>query len=145
MLCKVIKNKRAWYLLMLIGAISMAFGIIGILTEPDAAGNIAMLLGMFSGLGSAMLVISIIRVVYLRFASAAKLKADEINRNDERNVQVIRAAMTVASVAAMLILAVMAFVFVGIGYRIPAFISVGAIWMQGLIFVIAQRIYEKKM
>jgi hypothetical protein len=92
MLCKVIKNKRYWYFLMLAGAVSASFGIIGILTEPDVACNIAMLLGMFTGIGAALLVFGVIRLLYMKFAPAAKLKAEEINMKDERNVQVGRAA-----------------------------------------------------
>ena len=145
MLCKVINNKRGWVLVMLAGAVSAAFGITGISMEPDATGNIAMLLGMFTGLGTVLFLFSLIRVLYLHLAPASKLKAEEINRKDERNIQVSRAAAMAAFVAATLLCAVMAFVFVWLGYRVPAYIAVGAIWVQVIVFLIAQKTYESKM
>ncbi len=145
MLCRIIKNKRYWYLLILVGAVSLAFGLIGVLTEPQASGNIAMLLGMFTGLGGTLFVFSIIRLLYLRFAPAAKLKQEEINRNDERNIQVARAASAAANTAVTIMLTIMAFAFVLMGYKVPGYIAVGAIWVQAIVTVIAQRICEKKM
>ena len=145
MLCKVIKNKMYWYILMLAGAASVAFGITGILREPELSGNIAMLMGMFTGLGCVFFIFSIIRLLYLRFGSAAKLKAEEINKKDERNIQIMRAAGMAANLAAMLLLAVMAFVFVWMDHRIPGIIAAGAIWVQAIVFLIAERVYGKKM
>ena len=145
MLCKMISNKRGWILVMLAGAVSAAFGITGILMEPEAVGNIAMLLGMFTGMGAALFLFSLIRLLYLRFAPASKLKAEEINRKDERNVQVSRAAAMAAYLSAALLCAVMAFVFVWLGYRVPAYIVVGAIWVQVIVFLIAHKVYGSKM
>ena len=130
---------------MLAGAGSLAFGLIGILKDPTLTGNMAMLLGMFTGLGSVFFIVSIIRLLYLRFASAAKLKAEEINNKDERNIQIARAAGMAANLAAILLLAAMAFIFVWMDYRIPGIIAAGAIWVQAAVFLVAERIYEKKM
>ncbi len=145
MYCKTINNKRYWYLLLLAGAVSLAFGIIGILKDPEMSGDGAMLMGMFTGLGAAFTGIGIIRLLYMRFASPKKLKSEEINRKDERNIQVIRASYAVSNMAATILFAAMAFVFVMLGYRIPAFISVGAMWLQVVVFLISYRVLNKKM
>lgn len=145
MICKATKNKRHVYLMLFAGAISMAFGIIGVLDDPELTGDGAMLMGMFTGLGAAFAGVSIIRLLHLRFAPAKKLKEEEINKKDERNIQVTRASYAVSNTAATLLFAVMAFVFVWLGYRIPAFISVGAMWVQVLVFLISYRILNKKM
>jgi hypothetical protein len=131
--------------MMLVGIVSLAFGLVGILTESEASGNIAMLLGMFTGMGAVLFIFSVIRLLYLKFASAAKLKAEEILMKDERNVQVGRAAGAAANIAATLMFAVMAFAFVWMGYKIPAYIAVSAIWVQAAVLLIAQRVYEKRM
>ncbi len=144
MLCKAIRNRKYWYVMILVGIVSLAFGLVGILTEPDVPGNVAMLLGMFTGMGAVLFILSVIRLLYLRFAPAAKLKAEEILMKDERNVQVGRAAGAAANIAATLMFAVMAFAFVWMGYRIPAYIAVGAVWVQADVRLSAQRVYDKK-
>ena len=51
MLCKVITNKRGWVLVMLAGAVSAAFGITGILMEPEANRQYSNAAGYVYGLG----------------------------------------------------------------------------------------------
>jgi hypothetical protein len=143
--CLKITNKRFWLLLLAAGVVSLAFGIISVLREPEVTGSSAMLLGMFTGLGAAFTVISIIRLIYMAVAPAAKIKQAEINVKDERNVQILRASYTVANTAASLLFAVMAFVFVGLGYRVPGLIAAGALWVQVLVFLISHRVLSKKM
>lgn len=145
MYCKTIKNKRYWYLILLAGFVSLAFGLIGVLRDPEMSGDGAMLLGMFTGMGAAFAGVSIVRLLHMRFAPAKKLKQEEINLKDERNIQVIRASYAVSNTAATILFAVMAFVFVWLGYRIPAFIAVGAMWLQIVVFLISHRVLNKKM
>lgn len=145
MFCKAITNKRYWLLVLAVGIVSLAFGVIGILLEPEAEGNGAMLLGMFTGMGGALTVLSIVRLIYLAVAPAARLREQEIKLRDERTVTILRASYTVANTAATLMFAVMAFVFVWLGYRVPAYISVAALWVQLAVFMIAQRVISKKM
>ena len=143
--CLKITNKRFWLLLLAAGVVSLAFGIISVLREPEVTGSSAMLLGMFTGLGAAVTVISILRLIDMAVAPAAKIKQAEINVKDERNVQILRASYTVANTAASLLFAVMAFVFVGLGYRVPGLIAAGALWVQVLVFLISHRVLSKKM
>jgi hypothetical protein len=145
MYCKTIKNKKYWYLLLLAGAVSLAFGILGIAGDSEMEGNGAMLMGMFTGMGAALVGVSAFRLLYMRFAPAERLRKEEISLKDERNIQVTRASYAVSNTAAMVMLAVMAFVFVSLGYRVPAYIAAGAIWVQVVVFLITHRILDKKM
>ncbi len=145
MYSKIKGNKTYWYLLILAGVVSFAFGVIGSIRGLAISGNSSMLLGMFTGIGAAFIAVSIFRLIHRRFTPAKKLKEEEINLKDERNVQVLRAAYAVANMAASLLFAVMVVAFVWINYRIPAFIAVGAIWVQVVVFLISCRVLNKKM
>jgi hypothetical protein len=132
-------------MMLAVGLVSLAFGIFGIVGDPEMEGGGAMLLGMFTGFGGVMMLVSIIRLIYLAVASAGKLKAAEICVKDERNVMLQRTSYTVSNAAASLMFAVMAFVFVGMGYRVPAYIAVVALWVQAVVFLIAHRVLSKKL
>jgi hypothetical protein len=56
--------------MMLVGIVSLAFGLVGILTESEASGNIAMLPPHVHGNGAVLFIFSVIRLLYLKFASA---------------------------------------------------------------------------
>lgn len=142
---KTIKNSAYWLALLLAGAVILAFGVIGTLKELGTSNHIDMLLGMFCGLGGALVVISVIKLLYMRFAPAKKLKQEEIMLKDERNIQILRASYTVANVAATLLFAVMAFLFVWLGYIVPGLISAGALILQVAVFIISYAILSKKM
>ena len=99
-----------------------------------------MLLGMFTGLGTVLFLFSLIRVLYLRFAPASKLKTEEINRKDERNIQVFtrRGHGGICSRDAVMRGDGLCPLF-GWANRVPAYIVVGAIWVQVIVFLIAQK------
>ena len=145
MYCKSINKTGYWLFLIAIGAISLLFGAVSAQKVPEDAHDLSMLMGMFSGLGGAFMAIGIFRLVYVKIAPPAKLKQKEIDRNDERNVQILRIAYTIACITATMLFAIMAFVFVYLGYRVPAFISIGALYVQILAFFFAHMYYNKKM
>jgi hypothetical protein len=138
-------NKNKFMVLILAGAISLAFGIINAIDLPESEHDLNMLMGMFTGVGAALIAIGVIRLVRLRLVSPEKLKQGRIEQTDERNVQILRIAYTYACVASTVLFAVMAFLFVYLGYRTPAFISIGALYIQILVFFIASAYYRKKM
>ena len=145
MFCKSVKSNQYWMTLLVVGTISLVFGVVGYKCGLVLSDNGDMLLGMFSGLGSALIVIGVIRLLHNKFSSAQKLKEEEINLKDERNIQILRAAFTFANGASTILFAVMAFVFIWLGYRIPAFIAVGALWIQVIAFFISYAHYNKIM
>jgi hypothetical protein len=142
---KTVRNKRSIVISILIGIVLLAFGTIWFTRYPDVAGNIAMLLGMFSGFGAVFVLIGVIQLFRLRFTPAKKLREEEIRLKDERIIQVTRAAYTISSTAASLLFAVMAFVLVLLDYKIPAIISAGALLIQALVFTVSYAILNKKM
>lgn len=104
-----------------------------------------MLLGMFTGFGAAWIVVGIIAICRNKFMSKEKLRKEEINLKDERNIQIYRMSFTNANFACSVIFALMAFLFVGLGYKIPGLISIGALWVQTFVFLVSYFYYSKKM
>lgn len=145
MFCKSIKNSKFWGILIAIGIVSIIFGSVANGMLPDDAHNLSMFMGMFVGTGGAFIGIGIVRLVRLKTASPQKLKQEEIERNDERNIQILRISYTVANVTATIIFAIMAFTFVFLDYIIPALISIGAIYVQLAAVFIAHKYYSKQM
>lgn len=145
MFCKSLKSNRYWFTLLIVGMISLLFGVVGYKSGWSSTGNEEMLLGMFTGLGAAFAATSIFRLLRRKFSSAEKLKQEEIDLKDERNIQILRVAYTVANTAASLLFAVLTFVFVWLDYRVPAFITIGALWIQAIVFFLAYIYFSKKM
>lgn len=145
MFCKSFKSTRYWVTIMVVGIVSLLFGIIGYKNGLSSSNNEDMLLGMFTGLGAAFAAISIYRLLHRKFSSAEKLKQEEIDLKDERNIQILKSAYSISNTAATILFAVLAFVFVWLDYRIPAFIAVGAIWVQVIVFFISYSYISRKM
>jgi len=145
MYCKSKKSNRYLIGLVIVGAISLVFGIIGHKVSLASTGNEDMLLGMFSGLGATFVATGTIRLFRNKFTSKEKLKQEEIDLKDERNVQILRAAYTITNVASSILFALLAFVFVWLNYRTPAFIAIGALWIQVIVFFISYCYFSKKM
>lgn len=145
MLCKSINSKKHWYMLIVIGIVTLIFGVVCFKNLPHDAQNINMLMGMFSGLGGAFTAIGVIKLIHYKRTPAEKLKKEEIELKDERNIQILRIACSVANTVATVLFALMAFIFVWLDYRIPAFISIGAMYVQVLAFYIAYKYFNAKM
>lgn len=145
MYCNTIHKRKYWMLLIVIGVISLAFGVVMQQGLTEDEHDLSMLMGMFTGMGAAFTVVGTIRLIRLKMVSPEKLKQEEIERNDERNVQILRLAYTVACVTSTILFTVLAFVFVCLGYRTPALITIGALYVQVLAFFLANIYYRKKM
>ena len=128
MLCRSVTGKR---MLLSGAAVLLAVGLSRFLSAPEAGGVSALLLGVFT-------------LYRVRFAPQ-KLKEEEINRRDERNIQVTRASYAVSNSAAALLFGFMAFILVLLNYITPALIAVGALCIQALVSVIAYRVFNKRM
>lgn len=145
MLCKVFNNTKYWVTLLVLGTISFSFGVIGYSAGMQLTGNSDMLLGMFTGLGSCFVVVSVIMLLVNRFKSEAKRKQEQIQLKDERNIQITRNALSISSIVALLLFAVMAFVFVALDYEIPSIIAIGAMWIQAIAFLAARAIISQRI
>lgn len=145
MFCKSVKSSKYWGALVLAGVLTLIFSIIAYQGIANDAPNVSMLKGMFFGLGTAFTVIGSVKLIQNRKTPAEKLKAQEIALKDERNIQILRIAYSIASTVATILFGIMAFIFVGLNFIIPAFISLGAMYIQLLVFFIAYKYYNRKM
>ena len=145
MLCKVGKNYKYWGTMIAIGIVILVFGIVLDKNFPEDAHNMQMLMGMLSGLGGTFIVVGIVKLIRYRKISAEKLKEEEIELKDERNIQVLMAAYSIASKVASLLFTMMAFLLVLLDYKKLVFIPVGALSIQVLAFFIAHRYFNQKM
>lgn len=147
MLCKsgrLPKSKSSSYFSLLIGVILMAFGILGVLLDIVKSYNLVMLLGMITGIGAVFMGGGVITLYRLRY-HAEKLREEEINLKDERNIQVTRASYAVSNASVTMMLGAMAFILVWLDYIVPALIAVGVLCVQMIVFLVSYRIISKKM
>ncbi|MGV8984226.1 hypothetical protein [Clostridium sp.] len=145
MFCKSMKSNKFWLTLVCVGVITFIFGIVCTIRITDATDNINMLMGMITGLGSAFTAIGIVKLIHYKRTSDVKLKQEAFELKDERNIQILRVAGSVANATASGSFAIMAFVFVFLDYKIPAFICLGALYVQLLVFFISYKYYSSKM
>jgi len=145
MLCKSYQNKNFYIGLIIIGFLSIIFGVVFEQYIPENAHNLSMTAGMLSGIGAAFTAVGVIRLIKFRKSSPEKLKAEEIELRDERNIQILRATYSVVAAASILIFAILAFVFLLLDYMVPAWITISGIYVEVIIFFIAYKIISSKM
>lgn len=145
MFCKSIKSNEFWTILVVVGVITFIFGIVCTIGVPEDASNLNMLSGMFTGIGASFAAIGIVKLIHYKRTSAVKLKQEEIELKDERNIQILRIAYSVSSSVASVLFVIMAFVFVLFNYKTPALICVGALYVQVIAFFIAYKYFSRKM
>ena len=146
MLCKFGKtNKKVLSGMVVFGVVSLIFGIVFANSLSDDQRSLMMLAGMFSGAGTGIIAVAIFFWIRGKVLSPEKLKQKAIEKNDERNVQITRTALTVVAITSNLTFAALAFVLMGMGYMVPALIMVGCIYLQLGIFLIANNVISRKM
>lgn len=145
MFCKTLKSNKYWGTMIVVGMVTLLFGGIAYKGISNDTHNIAMLKGMFFGLGVAFTTIGLLKLIQNKRTPVDKLKAKEIESKDERNIQILRISYSISNMVATILFATMAFLFVALNYIIPAFISLGAMYIQLLIFFIAHKYYNSKM
>ncbi len=145
MLCGMKSKKTVQLMMVIIGVISLCYGVIGIQSAPEDAHDYATLLGMFAGFGSGLIAVAIFLFIRSKVVSPEKLKQKEIEENDERNIAVKRAAMAVSWMVSVGLFTVLAFALMAMGLRVPSYLCIGALYVQFFSFLIAHRVYDKKM
>lgn len=145
MFCRSIKNSSFWIVLIAVGLISILFGSITNGMIPDDAHNLSMFTGMFAGVGGAFIAIGILKLVRLKTRSPERLKQEEIELKDERDIQILRNSQSVANTTSTIIFGFMAFGFVYFDYIVPAFVAIAAIYIQIAVFFLANKYYREKM
>lgn len=145
MICKFIKKRKFHGTFIIVGIISIVLSFVMELELPEDAHNFSMFAGMLAGLGTAFIAVNIFYIIREKISSPEKLKQEEIEKNDERNIQVLRALYTIVAVTSYILFVVLAFTFVLLGYYASSWICVGAIYIEAGVFVISRKILDKKM
>ena len=145
MICKGKWNKHLCTLVMILGAASFLFGLLTFLIVQPEGHNTNTLMGMFTGFGAGIMGAAIWQMIRAKVVSKEKLEQEEIEKWDERNIAITRASATAAYYAAILLMAVLIFLFMGLGYRAPSYICLGGMYVLVGVFFIARKVLEKKM
>ena len=128
MICKGKWNKHFCILVIITGAASFLFGLLSFLIGKPESSTVNTLLGMFTGFGAGIMGVAIYQLIRAKVVSKEKLEQEEIEKWDERNIAIVRASATAAYYAAILVMAVLIFLFMGLGYKAPSYICLGSNW-----------------
>lgn len=145
MFCKTEKSSKFYISMLVVGILLFALGIIKAIMLPDTAHLESRIMGMLTGLGGGIAGFSIMRLIQLKVSSPEKLKQKQIEKHDERNIQLARTAYTISSMSATLMFAGLVFLFTMMGSITESYICLGALLLQSLIFFVSYGHFEKKM
>ncbi len=145
MLCKSYRNSNFYLGLIGIGILSLVLGIIFKANIPENSHNLSMLSGMLTGIGGAFIVVGLIRFIKFKTSSPEKLKAEEIEKRDERNILIFRKSYTLVAVSSIFLFIAIIFLFLALDYMIPAFIAIGCLYVEIAIFFISYVRISAKM
>ena len=144
MLSKSNQNKKTYIGLIVIGILTIIFGMI-FEQYVDSTPNLKMTAGMLAGIGGLFAAIGVMNLIKIKKSTPETLKAEEIELKDERNIQVLRATYSVVAAASILIFAIFAFIFLLLDYMVAAWITISGIYIEVVIFFIAYKILSSKM
>ena len=145
MLCKSYRNSNFYIGLIGIGILSFVLGIIFKANIPESSHNLSMLSGMLTGIGGAFVVVGLIRFIKFKISSPEKLKAEEIEKRDERNILIFRKSYTLVAVSSIFLFIAITFLFLALDYMIPAFIAIACLYVEIAIFFISYVRISAKM
>ena len=145
MMCNRRWNRFVSILMICVGTVSLLFGVLmfGLAKPEGHAANT--LMGMFAGFGAGILGVAIARLIRAKTISEEKREQEEIERQDERNIAIMRAAGLASFYVAVGLLALLVFLFMGLGYRVPSFICLGAMYLLVASAWITRWIFSRKM
>ena len=142
---KLLSSRPRLWIFTIVGFVSLIFSFITYYSQPVGADYYDMMAGMFAGFGVSLFAVGVIGLIRLRLMSAEKRRRIEIEINDERNKMILAFTFQATAIVAMLCMSVMAFLFVGLGYTVPAYTVAAAIYAVLLTMIVASRVYRKKL
>lgn len=145
MMCKKQWTRAMEIAVFVLGLVSFLFGLLSFLIVKPDGHSTNTLLGMFTGFGFGIMAVAAYKTIRQKVVSKEKLEQEKIEEEDERNIAIIRAACTVAYAAAILLFAVLIFVFMGLGYTVPSYVCLGAMYVLVAVFAVSKKVLEKKM
>ncbi|MBP3646644.1 MAG: hypothetical protein J6K55_09495 [Clostridia bacterium] len=138
-------SKHVRTAVLCLGIVSFLFGLLSFLIGKPEGHSLNTLLGMFTGFGAGIMGVAIWGMIREKVVSREKLEQEKIELQDERSIAIMRAAGLAAFYAAIAIFAVLIFLFMGLGYTVPSYICLGAMYLMVAVAWIARKVFEKKM
>lgn len=146
MISKNIKvNKWLGWMIFVLGVISFLYGLLTFIVVQPEGKSANTLLGMFTGFGFGIILVGIRNLIHQKHTPKEKLEQEEIERNDERNIAISRAAYSIGMFTAIILFAILGFVFMAMGQITPSYLCIGSMYVMIVVTRIAQKILEKKM
>lgn len=144
-MCNKSWNKHVRTAALGLGIVSFLFGLLTFLIGKPEGHSINTLLGMFTGFGAGIIGVAVWMTVREKVLPKEKLEQEKIEQQDERNIAISRAAGLVTFYAAILIFAVLIFLFMGLGYTVPSYICLGAMYVLVGVALVARRVLSARM
>lgn len=144
-MCNQSWNKHVRTAALGLGIVSFLFGLLTFLIGKPEGHSINTLLGMFTGFGAGIIGVAVWMTVREKVLPKEKLEQEKIEQQDERNIAISRAAGLVTFYAAILIFAVLIFLFMGLGYTVPSYICLGAMYVLVGVALIARKVLSARM
>ena len=145
MMCKKPWNKHVRTAMLGLGIVSFLFGLLTFLIGKPDGHTTNTLLGMFTGFGAGIIGVAVWGTIREKVLPKEKLEQEKIELEDERNIAISRAAGLVTFYAAIIIFAVLIFLFMGLGYAVPSYICLGAMYVLVGIALIARKVLSARM
>lgn len=145
MLCKSkASNKKFAVGMTLLGVIGIVFGVVMVSGLPEGAHSLNMLAGLITGMGAAFAVMGALALFQMKFRKE-KVRQQEIEANDERNIQILRASYTIAAIVSLLLFIIMGITFLILDMIVAALIAICGVYIEAFVIVISYDILKKKM
>lgn len=144
-MCNQSWNKHVRTAALGLGIVSFLFGLLTFLIGKPEGHSINTLLGMFTGFGAGIIGVAVWMTVREKVLPKEKLEQEKIEQQDERNIAISRAAGLVTFYAAILIFAVLIFLFMGLGYTVPSYICLGAMYVLVGVGLVARKVLSARM
>lgn len=144
-MCNKSWNKHVRTAALGLGIVSFLFGLLTFLIGKPEGHSINTLLGMFTGFGAGIIGVAVWMTVREKVLPREKLEQEKIEQQDERNIAIARTAGLVTFYAAILIFAVLIFLFMGLGYTVPSYICLGAMYVLVGVALVARKVLSARM
>lgn len=145
MMCRKRWSRMVEIAVFALGLVSFLFGLLTfLLTDPEGH-SYNTLLGMFTGFGFGIMAVAAYKAIRQKVVSRERLEQEKIDQEDERNIAILRAAGLTAYAASIAVLAVLIFLFMGLGYTVPSYVCLGAMYVLVAVFAVAKKVLGKRM
>lgn len=145
MICNRQWGKHMTAVALVVGGASFLFGLLGFLIiQPDGK-TINTFLGMLTGFGAGIIFVAVYKTIRARVVSKEKLEQEKIEKQDERSVAINHAAGLVGCYVGIVLFCVLCFLFMLLGYTVPSYICLAALYVLAGAVAIARRVISGRM